>query len=75
MHEISASSRKIGDIIGLIDLIAFQTNIPGAERGRGSARAVSRAGALVVVASEVRSRPSAHFAAASDIKGAGSRAA
>jgi methyl-accepting chemotaxis protein len=27
MQEISASSRKIGDIIGLIDSIAFQTNI------------------------------------------------
>ena len=28
MHEISASSQKIGDIIGVIDSIAFQTNIP-----------------------------------------------
>src|SRR5260221_8851443 len=45
MSEISASSRKIGDIIGVIDGIAFQTNIlalnaaveaaPAGEQGRG----------------------------------------
>ncbi|SFU69888.1 Four helix bundle sensory module for signal transduction [Paenacidovorax caeni] len=39
MHEISASSRKIGDIIGLIDSIAFQTNILALNAAVEAARA------------------------------------
>ena len=61
MHEISSSSRKIGDIIGLIDSIAFQTNIlalNAGEQGRGFA----------VVAGEVRLLARRSAEAASDIK-------
>lgn len=39
MHEISASSQKIGDIIGVIDSIAFQTNIPALNAAVEAARA------------------------------------
>ncbi len=39
MHGISASSGKISDIIGVIQDIAFQTNLLGVERGgRGRSR-------------------------------------
>ena len=39
MHDIAASSRKIGDIIGLIDSIAFQTNILALNAAVEAARA------------------------------------
>ena len=54
MHEISASSRKIGDIIGLIDSIAFQTNILALNAAVEAARAGEQGRGFAVVASEVR---------------------
>ena len=54
MQEIPSSSRRIGDIIGVIDGIAFQTNIPALNAAvEGHAPAV-QAAASAVVASEVR---------------------
>ena len=55
MHEISGASRKIGDIIGLIDSIAFQTNILALNAAVEAARAGEQGRGFAVVASEVRS--------------------
>ena len=60
MGEINDSSRKIADIIGVIDAIAFQTNILALNAAVEAARApANRAVGFAVVASEVRSRRSA----------------
>jgi len=54
MQEIQASSRRIGDIIGTIDGIAFQTNILALNAAVEAARAGEQGRGFAVVASEVR---------------------
>jgi methyl-accepting chemotaxis protein len=68
MRTISGSSRKVGEIVGLIESIAFQTNLLALNAAVEAARAGEQGKGFAVVAAEVRQLANRSSAASADIR-------